>query len=92
MAKEFYDWIKLALDNKWLVIACFTGISSMGVNLGQLFESQNQEAEKIKAIREVAIGFQNAMIEIEPKEVVVKYNCNQCLNEVRRLRKEYHDD
>jgi len=92
--KDKWDILKIISDafatNKWLFIACLTGISSMGVNLGQLFESQNQEAEKVKAIREVAIGFQNLMIEIEPKEVIVKSTCNPCGSYLNHHLKEYH--
>lgn len=91
MAKELFDWIKLALDNKWLVILLFTGLSSAATNAVQFNTNLNKEAEKQQAIREVATGFQQVMVEIEPKEkIVYKSNCGTCQVLMDKHLKRFH--
>ena len=91
MAKEFYDWIKLALDNKWLVMLLFTGLSSAATNVVQLKTNMNKEAEKQQAIREVATGFQQVMVEIEPKEKIVhKSDCGICVKLIKDHERRLH--
>jgi len=87
MAKEPYDWIKLALDNKWLVIMLFTGFSSVVTNATQFISGQDKDIEiqaTHKQIAEIANHY------AAPKTVTVKSNCDKCMYEVRKLRKEYH--
>jgi len=89
MAKEFYDWIKLALDNKWLVMLLFTGLSSAATNVIQLNTNLNKEAEKQQAIREVATGFQQVMVEIEPKEKITS-DCGICAKLIKDHERRLH--
>lgn len=97
MAKELYDWVKLALDNKWLVIACFTGFSSMIANINQQFTIQDKEQEKNIAVHEVAKGFQAVMAEYEPKPItnkivkkIYKTDCNSCKILMNNHLEEFH--
>jgi len=75
MAKEFYDWVKLALDNKWLVIMCFGSLSSLATNAAQMVTNENLVIEKDTAVHEVAIAFQSVIAESTPK---IKTNCSNC--------------
>ena len=93
MAKEFYDWVKLALDNKWLVMLCFTGVSSLLTNANQYMTNSDLETQKIKAVHEVTKGFQSVMeeIELERKPIkVVKSSCGECSILLKSHIKEYH--
>ncbi len=92
--KDAYDKIKIlseVLKNNWpILVLAFTALSSMATNAAQFMNNADLEAEKIKAVREVAIGFQTAMIEIEPKKVVKKSTCGQCKNLIKSHEGEYH--
>jgi len=92
--KDAWDKFKIssdALKANWpIILICLTGLSSAATNMGQYFTNQDLEASKVKAVRDVAIGFQAAMVEIEPKAVVVKSTCNPCGNYLIRHEKEYH--
>lgn len=99
MAKEFYDWVKLALDNKWLIMLCFSGLTSLVTNAAQLSNNLDLEASKTKAIHEVAKGFQVVMAEIEPKQKVInktiqkvyKTDCGICTTLMNDHKQEYHE-
>lgn len=45
MAKEFYDWVKLALDNKWLVMMFLGLFTSAGTNIIQMSTNTALETE-----------------------------------------------
>jgi len=94
MAKDTYDKLKIlseVLKNNWpLILMCLTALGSGITNMNQYFVGQNYEAEKNKAIHDVTIGFQNAMIEIEPKEIIVKSTCSPCGSYLNQHLKEYH--
>jgi len=83
----YFDWVKLVVDNKLLLALLLAGIGSLGTNIGQLFESYEQEAE-IKATHKQIAEIANHYA--APKTVTVKSNCDKCMYEVRKLRKEYH--
>ena len=88
MAKDFWDKFKISSDvlkdNKWLILILLGGVSSVATNAGQFMASLSYEADKEKAIHEVATGFQSIMAEGEPK------TCSPCLKEINtHLRREH---
>lgn len=89
MATNF-EWVKLILD-KWTVILpiCLFLASATGLSFSMV-DNANMEAEKIKAVHEVTEGFQAAIIEMEPKKVVVKSICSPCGSYLNKHLKEYH--
>ena len=88
----FFDYFKVIAENnlisknKWLIMWLITGLSASG-GIAQTFEVAAQKAEKIKAIHEVAIGFQSAMVEktTTPKIVVRTSSCGNCLKRIEKL-------
>jgi hypothetical protein len=96
MAKELYDWVKLALDNKWLVIMCFGSLTGVVTGVTQSVTNSDLEASKVKAIHEVARGFQQAMVEMEPKpekriyQKVYKTDCGLCKTLMNNHLGEFH--
>jgi len=92
--KDGWDKLKVisdvVKDNKFIVVICFTGLGSLVTNATQLVANQDLEQEKITAVHEVAAAFQSVMSETEPKKIIVKSNCNQCLREIRKLKEEFH--
>ena len=75
--------------NKWLLMWVFAGASGTGF---QTLEVQAKEKEKNIAVREVAIGFQTVHVGLEPKVIPKPFinSCGKCMNEVKKLRKEFH--
>jgi len=79
---DFHTWVKDLpgiIKSYWLLIpmflATFGGLSTGGYHW--LDKTDIQENTN-KAIHEVAVGFQKAMTEIEPKQIIVKSSCSKC--------------
>jgi len=89
MAKEFYDWVKLALDNKWLIMLCFTGFGSLVTNATQMVTNSDHEAEKEASNKQIAEIAEYYRQTTTPKIVVQKSSCGNCstliINHERRL-------
>jgi len=88
--RDAFDWIKLALDRWAVIVPIFLFLASATGLSFSMASNTDLEAEKIKAVREVAEGFQAAMIEIEPKEVIVRPTCNPCGSYLNQHIKEFH--
>ena len=86
MATSF-EWIKLILD-KWTVIlpVCLFLASATGLSFSMVDNADKDD--EIKASQEQIAAIANHYI--APKTVTVKSNCNKCLNEVKKLREEFH--
>lgn len=84
MAKEFFDWVKLALDNKWLVIMCFTGFSSVVTNAAQLMTNQDLEVETKASQEQIAMIANHYAATTTPKIVVQKSSCGNCFIRIKR--------
>ena len=88
----FFDYFKVIAENnlisknKWLIMWLITGLSASG-GIAQTFEVAAQKAEKIKAIHEVAIGFQSAMIEKTTTPKIVESSCGDCLKRIEKLER-----
>ena len=65
---------------KWILVVPMILVAiSSSTGVYQYFDKQSVIKEKDQAIREVATGFQQVMIEAEPKEkIVYKSNCGAC--------------
>ena len=94
MGKDAYDKLKIlseVLRNNWpIFVIAFTALGSMATNAAQFVTNQDLETSKVKAVREVAVGFQQAMIKTEPKKIIMKSSCDKCMHEIKRLREEFH--
>lgn len=91
MAKEFYDWVKLVLDNKWLVMLFFTSLGSMVTNANQYFIGQEDDQIKSAMKEQITVL---ADTYIKPKEIIVKSTCSPCGSYGSYLNKhlkEYHE-
>ena len=91
--KDRWDKFKIATEGmkniKWLFPILLTLVLGSGVtNIGQFVSGLGQKADNDKAIHEVAMGFQKAMIEIEPK--VVKSTCSPCGSYLNNHLRELH--
>ena len=88
--KDAWDKFKIssdALKANWpILLLALTALSSGITNATQYVTNQGQEAEKNEAIREVAIGFQNAIT--APVKVVK--SCNSCASYLINHIKELH--
>lgn len=80
---------------KWiLILPMLLAVIGSGAGWYQYSDKQDAiikaEAEKNKAIHEVATAFQNAMVEktITPKIIVRKSSCGKCLKKVETLKLE----
>ena len=80
MAKEFYDWVKLALDNKWLVMLCFTGLSSVATNAAQFFVAQEEKVLKTAMTEQITIMAETYVKPqaVKSTKVTIKQDCNKC--------------
>ena len=68
------DWVKLLLENKWLVVMVLGFLSSASTNVAQVFELDKKE-EQIKAtqqqVAQVAEAYRPYVVpDGKPKEVV----------------------
>ena len=96
MKATIYDWVKLALDNKWIVMLCLTGFSSLVTNAAQLSNTIALEETKTKAIHDVAKGFQAVIEEMETKPAkkvinkIYKSDCGICTTLMNDHKKEFH--
>lgn len=90
MAKELYDWVKLALDNKWLVIMCFTGLGSMVTNAAQLVTNQDLEEEQKASQEQIAMIANHYAATTTPKIVVQKSSCGNCNFFIKQHEGEFH--
>lgn len=89
MAKELYDWVKLLLDNKWLVMLCLTGAGSISTNIAQVFTVQEKETELISTQNQIAeIANYYAKPKIEKK--VYKLDCGVCTTLMNEHKIEFH--
>jgi len=83
-----FEWIKLILD-KWAVVVpvLLFLLSATGLSFSMVDNADKDEEIKAshKQIEQIANHY------AAPKTITVKSNCNQCLNEVRKLRREFHD-
>lgn len=85
-----FDYTKLIVENIGKIIPAvlllITGLTSA---FGYVVtDNWNNEEEKNQAIREVAIGFQSAMVVNVVKSVVVpKDNCDWCKGEIEKLKR-----
>lgn len=98
------DIIKSIIDketiskNKWLIMLIITALSGGTGTVMQTFNVSAKESEKIKAVREVAEGFQSVMAEMKPKQKVInktiqkvyKTDCGICTTLMNDHRKEFH--
>jgi len=86
-----FDYTKLIVENiNKIIPAVLLLITGLTSAFGYVVsDNWNNEEEKNQAIREVAIGFQNAMIEktTTPKIVVHKSSCGDCLIRIEKLEK-----
>jgi len=93
MAKEFYDWVKLALDNKWLVMLCFTGLSSIATNAAQFVNHSETEQDLILTQKQVA-AVANHYTKPKPVKSTVskiyKMDCGICTTLMSNHKKELH--
>jgi len=88
--KDAWDKFKIssdALKANWpILLMALTALGSGITNANQYATNQSQEAEKNEAVRQVAIGFQSAMVKTEPKPVKSCGNCKRDLfNHVKEL-------
>lgn len=87
MAKDIYDKLKIIpelVKTYWAIIVMFGGLSTGG---WQWWDKQDYKAENIASQKQIAeIARHYAAL----KTVTVKSNCNKCMNEVIKLRKEFH--
>ena len=89
--KDAWDKFKIssdALKANWpIILVALTALSSGITNASQYITNLDQEAEKNDAIREVAIGFQNAITAKPVKEVK---SCNSfawyLINHIKELQ------
>jgi len=79
---DFHTWVKDLpgiIKSYWLLIpmflATFGGLSTGGYHW--LDKTDIQENTN-RAIHEVAVRFQKAMTEIDPKQIIVKSSCSKC--------------
>ena len=86
MTKDRWDKFKIssdALKANWpILLLALTALSSGITNASQYITNSDQEAEKNEAIREVAIGFQNAIT--EPVKPIAGKRCD-CNAAIKRL-------
>lgn len=85
--RDAFDWIKLVLD-RWAVIVpvCLFLASATGLSFS-IADNADKQAE-IKASQEQIAEIANHYA--APKTVTVESNCNQCMNEIKKLREEFH--
>lgn len=97
MATKF-DYTKLVVENIGkiipAVILIVTGLTSAFGWV--LTDNWQKDDQRDQAVREVAIGFQQAMavekkINVSSKRIVIIKKCDGCLEEVEKLRKEFHE-
>lgn len=85
-----FDWTKLIVENIGKIIPAvlllITGLTSA---FGYVVnDNWNKDEERNQAIREVAIGFQTAMVVSVPEPVIItKDTCNLCMDEIRKLKR-----
>jgi len=94
--RDFYDWVKLALDNKTIIISIISFLISAGVNVSQAVDIQEKNKD-LKAVGEsyAAIVYQN--MDIKPKEsakpaektIYINHCANECMAIVKKLIADY---
>jgi len=94
MAKDIYDKLKIIpelIKTYWAIIIMCGGLSTGG---WQWWDKQDviieAKQKSNKAVHEVTVAFQNVMIEMEPKEIIVKSTCGNCGNYLNQHIKEFH--
>jgi len=97
MAKDRWDKFKIssdALKANWpIILVALTALSSGITNASQYITNSDQEAEKNEAVRQVAIGFQNAIMEPAKPIIGNKCNCNAIFNGlIKKHIKQHKED
>jgi len=95
--RDFYDWVKLALDNKTIIISIISFLISAGVNVSQAVDIQEKNKD-LKAVGEsyAAIVYQNMNIKpnLSAKPAEKTIYINRCADECRAIMadhiKEFH--
>jgi len=95
--RDFYDWVKLALDNKTIIISIISFLISAGVNVSQAVDIQEKNKD-LKAVGEsyAAIVYQNMNIKpnLPAKPAEKTIYINRCADECRAIMadhiKEFH--
>lgn len=86
-----FDWVKLVLENKWLVMLVIGMFSSVATNVGQVFTVQEKE-QTIKATQQqvatVAEAYTKEFYKVDNKPDKVDKDCCQTL--MRNHIREYH--
>jgi len=86
-----FDYTKLIVENiNKIIPAVLLLITGLTSAFGYVVSNNwNNEEEKNQAVREVAIGFQNAMIEktTTPKIVVRTSSCGNCIKRIEKLER-----
>jgi len=83
MAKDFWDKLKISSEayknfNWKFIVVALTMVSGWSTGGYHWLDKIAIQEKTDKAIHEVAVGFQKAMTEIEPKQIVVKASCSKC--------------
>ena len=86
----FFDWTKLVVSNKLLLVMLLTSIGSVGTNIGQLFGSYEQDAEIQASQEQIAVIANHYVQTTTPKIVVQTSPCGECMRAVKQLREEFH--
>ena len=93
---DAYTWIKslpsILRDYGLMIVALSSTVGGLSTGIYQYFDKQEVEAEKIKAIHEVAAGFQSVLAEKPQKQEVRQPACGKCDNsaikrEIEKLKR-----
>lgn len=93
-----YDWVKLALDNKGLIIAAISFLISAGTNVSQAFDIQKKNKD-LKVVGESYATLVYQKMDIKPvkpaeKPIEKTIYINRCADECRAIMadhiKEFH--
>jgi len=85
-----FNWTKLIVENIGKIVPAvlllITGLTSA---FGYVVnENWNKDEERNQAIREVAMGFQTAMVVHTTKPVIItKDSCGWCKSEIKNLKR-----
>lgn len=89
MADKF-QWVKLFIENPKVIIGIYLFlVSTSGFNFWNTSEA---EAEAKASQEQIAVIADHYAATTTPKIVVQKSSCGACMLEIRKLRKEYHND
>lgn len=82
MAKELYDWVKLALDNKWLVMLFITSVGGISTGITQ-YVGKQEAIQNVKESHDQIKNVAEHLTKNKPKR------CSECKS-VQEHEQEYH--